>query len=186
MVELRLVAVKPMRDTATSPSWFKGLWPNTMVGATAISAAYAERYGGRPHHRHCVWRSCVRARAGSWQSQQDTSPLSPVALEQAASSRCGLRSGRRAASPFWSRGFWISSDAIVRTYTGWGRPARLVEVIRQVPSLCQRPVPYNIAADRVETVWRRRGDSRFSVPADGDQDDLITWKLDTKAWQSDA
>jgi len=85
--------------------------------------------------------------------------------------------------PDWNE---FDHDAIVRTYTGWGRPARLVEVIRQVPSLCQRPVPYNIAADRVETVWRRRGDSRFSVPADGDQDDLITWKLDTKAWQSDA
>jgi hypothetical protein len=29
--------------------------------------------------------------------------------------------------------FWLSSDAIVHTYTGWAKPARLVEVIRQIP-----------------------------------------------------
>jgi hypothetical protein len=30
--------------------------------------------------------------------------------------------------------FWLSSDGIVHTYTGWVRPARLVEVIEAVPS----------------------------------------------------
>jgi hypothetical protein len=54
-------------------------------------------------------------------------------------------------------------------------------------SLYQGP-PYVI---RLQTVWRRCGDGmethRFSVPADGDQDDLITFgRLDTKAWQPDA
>ena len=29
--------------------------------------------------------------------------------------------------------FWLSSDAITHTYSTWGRPAHLVEVIRQVP-----------------------------------------------------
>lgn len=40
------MAVKPIRNTATSSSWFNACGPNAMVGATAISAAYAERYGG--------------------------------------------------------------------------------------------------------------------------------------------
>ena len=29
--------------------------------------------------------------------------------------------------------FWLASDAIVHTYTGWVKPVRLVEAIRQIP-----------------------------------------------------
>ena len=29
--------------------------------------------------------------------------------------------------------FWFSSDAITHTYSTWGRPARLVEIVRKVP-----------------------------------------------------
>jgi hypothetical protein len=53
-------------------------------------------------------------------------------------------------------------------------------IARAKSASTRQPILCNAPADRVETIWRRYGDGmetrRFSVPAEVDQDDLITWK----------
>jgi hypothetical protein len=68
--------------------------------------------------------------------------------------------------------FWLASDGIVHTYTRWLRPARLVEVIRQIPpeettafydlactvgAYLVYPVPVRVDGMRRQSINQRRG-----------------------------
>ena len=79
--------------------------------------------------------------------------------------------------------FWLSSDSIAHTYSSWGRPARLVEVVRQVPP-AEMAAFYGLACTvgayivfpmqvRVDGKWRQSiNQSRGTHPRIRDRFDL--------------
>ena len=102
--------------------------------ARGVPSRRGSRRGDR-HHLRLQIRHAARTRSG--RPQSNAPEVSPTSLEQAVAERCAIRARRHhaariSAPPVRLGEFWLSSDAVIPSFS---RELRLAHIIDQIPDV---------------------------------------------------